>query len=157
MVMERAGAVFLPAAGMCSLSEYHAALTIGSIAGKNSTPIEGFNVSYGSQIPMVDESVSTMAKTANCTTDFSNGHGEDDVGTIAEKVYSLKANYAPPLESNEQFGYYWTTIHYDKRQAMSVCFVTGRNSYIMAIERLDRCSVRLVQDVESSKKSRKNR
>lgn len=155
MVMERAGAVFLPAAGMCSISEYHAALITGSIVDKNSARIEGFNVSYGSQIPMVDECVSTMAKTANCTTDFSNGHGEDDVGTIAEKEFSLKASYAPPLEGDEQIGYYWTTIHYDKRNAMGVCFVTGRSSYIMALERLDRCSVRLVQDVETTKKTRK--
>ena len=155
MVMERAGAVFLPAAGMCSLSEYHAALITGSIVDKNSARIEGFNVGYGSQIPMVDECVSTMAKTSNCSTDFLSAHGEDDVGTIADKEFSRKASYAPPLEGNEQIGYYWTTIHYDKRNAMGVCFVTGRSSYIMALERLDRCSVRLVQDVETAKKTRK--
>ena len=157
LVMERAGAVFLPAAGMCNLTEYHAALATGTIANKNNAPIEGYNVSYGSQIPMLHESVSTMAKTANCTTDFSSGHGEDDVETTADREFSRKANYAPLLEGSDQLGYYWTTIHYDKRQAMGVCFALGRSAYIMPLERLARCAVRLVQDVEPDKKARKKR
>ena len=157
MVMERAGAVFLPAAGVCNMTEYHASLTTGTIAEKISAPIEGYNVSYGSQIPMLHESVSTMAKTANCTTDFTSGHGEDDVETNAEREFGLKTKYAPPLEGNDQLGYYWTTIHYDKRQAMGVCFALGRSAYIMPLERLTRCSVRLVQDVERGKKARKRR
>lgn len=148
-VMERAGAVFLPAAGMCRMAEYTAALAYANNPMKNSAPIEGFNVGYGTQIPMVHESVSTMAKKANCTTDFSSGHGEDDVVTIADNEFYTKANYAPPLEGDEQIGYYWTTIHNDKKTAMGVCFAIGRSGHIMPLERLTRCSVRLVKDVEN--------
>ena len=147
-VMERAGAVFLPAAGMCKMMNYVAALAYASNPIKNSAPIEGYNVGYGTQIPMVHESVSTMAKVANCTTDFTNGHGEDDVATVAENDFATKSNYAPPMEGKEQVGYYWTTIHNDKRNAIGMCFAVGRSAFLMPLERLTRCSVRLVQDVE---------
>ena len=147
-VMERAGAVFLPAAGICMMAGYTAALAYASNPMKNSTPIEGFNVGYGTQIPMVHESVSTMARTANCTTDFTSGHGEDDISTIADIEFTSKSSYAPLLEGDEQLGYYWTTIHNDKRTAMGVCFAIGRSSLIMPVGRLVRCSVRLVKDVE---------
>ena len=147
-VMERAGAVFLPAAGMCKMMNYVAALAYASNPIKNSAPIEGYNVGYGTQIPMVHESVSTMAKVANCTTDFTNGHGDDDVATGAENDFATKSNYAPPMEGKEQVGYYWTTIHNDKRNAIGMCFAVGRSAFLMPLERLTRCSVRLVQDVE---------
>ena len=147
-VMERAGAVFLPAAGMSRMMEYVAALAYAANPFKNNAPIEGFNVGYGTQIPMVHESVSTRAKTANCTTDFSPGHGEDDVSTIADKEFYTKSNYAPLQEGDEQIGYYWTTIHNDKNTAMGMCFAVGRSAFLMPLERLTRCSVRLVQDVE---------
>ena len=147
-VMERAGAVFLPAAGECHFSNYVAALSAGSNPMKNSAPIEGFDVGYGTQIPMMHESVSTMAKTANCTTDFSEGHGPDDIATIAEREFDSKANHAPPIEGKEQIGYYWTTIHGGKRHAIGMCYAIGRSAYLMPLERLHRCSVRLVQDVE---------
>lgn len=148
-VMERAGAVFLPAAGMSRMMEYVAALAYASNPFKNNAPIEGFNVGYGTQIPMVHESVSTRSKTANCTTDFSSGHGEDDIPTIAERDFTTKQNYAPLMEGEEQIGYYWTTIHNDKGTAMGMCFAIGRSAFLMPVERLTRCSVRLVQDVEN--------
>ena len=97
---------------------------------------------------MVHESVSTMSKTANCTTDFSAGHGEDDIITNEDREFYTKSNYAPPMEGNEQLGYYWTTIHNDKRNAIGMCFAVGRSAFLMPLERLTRCSVRLVQDVE---------
>ena len=147
-VMERAGAVFLPAAGMCKMMHYVAALTYATNPFKNSAPIEGFNVGYGTQIPMVHESVSTMAKVANTSEGFAEGHGYDDVATVAETDFAQKSNYAPPMEGNEQLGYYWTTIHNDKRTAMGMCFAVGRSAFLLPLERLTRCSVRLVLDVE---------
>ena len=98
---------------------------------------------------MVHESVSTMAKVANCTTDFTDGHGDDDIMTIAEMDFAIKSSNAPLIEGNEQIGYYWTTIHSDKRNAMGMCFAVGWSAYIMPLERLTRCSVRLVQDVKA--------
>ncbi len=147
-VMERAGAVFLPAAGECHFSNYTAALANATNPFKYSGSIEGFNVGYGTQIPMVHESVSSMTKTSNCTTDFSAGHGPDDIVTVAESDFISKANYAPPIEGKEQIGYYWTTIHEGKQHAMGMCFAIGRSAVLMPLERLVRCSVRLVQDVE---------
>ena len=148
-VMERAGAVFLPAAGMCKMMNYVAGVPYASNPFKNNAPIEGLTVGYGTQIPMVHESVSTMAKVANCTTDFTDGHGDDDIMTIAEMDFAIKSSNAPLIEGDEQIGYYWTTIHSDKRNAMGMCFAVGWSAYIMPLERLTRCSVRLVQDVKA--------
>lgn len=148
-VMERAGAVFLPAAGMCKMMNYVAGVPYASNPFKNNAPIEGLTVGYGTQIPMVHESVSTMAKVANCTTDFTDGHGDDDIMTIAEMDFAIKSSNTPLIEGDEQIGYYWTTIHSDKRNAMGMCFAVGWSAYIMPLERLTRCSVRLVQDVKA--------
>ena len=137
LAMERAGAVFLPAAGMCNLSEYIAALAVATVPDKYSGPIEGFNVGYCTQIPQVHESVSTIP----------DGRGPGTI-TLAEREWARKITYAPPIEGDEQLGYYWTTIHYNKQGALGVCFALGRSAYIMPLERLTRCSVRLVQDEE---------
>ena len=140
-VMERAGAVFLPSAGTCHMARY----VIGMESGGAGLPIEGVEISFGSRRPMFHESISTMPKEGG------------DVLTIAEQDFNMKRAYREPQQDNHQLGYYWTTIHHDERSAFGLTFAVGMHAHILPLERLTRCSVRLVQDVETPQDIKKGR
>lgn len=143
-VLEYAGAVFLPAAGTCYMGNYYSGMVNLEMLSKMGG-VEGVDVSFGNRIPMVHEAVSEPAATAG-----------SDVLTIAEQEYLDKIQYShfrPNMnEGDEQIGYYWSTIHYDKRNAMAMTFAIGRQAYMIPVERLVKCAVRLVQDVADDKK-----
>ena len=132
-VMERAGAVFLPAAGYGNMRKYTAAQPIES-----ETLIEGVNVAYGTLMPEHHEDIRKKADDA----------GTPMPETLAEKDFFKRALYRPALESEYGIGAYWTTTHYDKSNAMSVYFTFGQAAFIRTMQRTCRCSVRLVKDVE---------
>jgi hypothetical protein len=82
--------------------------------------------------------------------------GESDPPSIAEIEFQEKTQYREPEEDDHQLGYYWTSIHNDERTAFGLLFVLDMNAVIAPVERLTRCSVRLVQDLEQpQKKDRK--
>ena len=131
-LMERMGAVFLPAAGVCHFQIYHQAQTI--------TPedmIEGINVPYGTEMPQTAWPVSKPF--TDC----------DEVINHAQEDFYRKCNFREGVEGSDKYGYYWTTIHYDKQQAYCLYFVVGMDAYLYPIYRSQRCAVRLVKDVET--------
>lgn len=138
---ERGGAVFLPTAGVCHMARY----TIGlEKTARQGMPIEGVEVSFGSLRPKTHAPVSKM------------NTGESDPPSIAEIEFQEKTQYREPEEDDHQLGYYWTSIHNDERTAFGLLFVLDMNAVIAPVERLTRCSVRLVQDLEQpQKKGRK--
>ena len=142
-IMEYAGAVFLPAAGTCSMGGYHEGI-INLEMEADMGGVEGVDVSFGNRIPMVHEAVSEMAKEAD---------GGSGIFTIADMEFYDKTSFSQHrrnLEGPERIGYYWSTVHYDKRNAMAMAFAVGRSAAIIPVERLVRCSVRLVQDAEAN-------
>jgi hypothetical protein len=142
-VMERAGAVFLPSAGTCHMARY----VLGLESGGAGLPIEGVEISFGSLRPMTHEKVSEPAKNS----------GGDPL-TIAEQEFQMKRSYREPQQDEHQLGYYWTTVQHDERSAFALTFAVGVHAHILPLERLTRCSVRLVQDeVQQQPKSKKGR
>ena len=171
-ILERAGAVFLPAAGVCHFADYIAGLTRQSMLTERSQPIEGFDVGYGQMIPMVTLPVYSKAPTnsgasenANMGSGGSTGgavvfdgfastpssinYGNEDILAPHQKEFIAKSHHRSPIETDYGIGYYWTTIHYDKHNAYSFAFAISRLTYLMPIQRLTRCSVRLVQDTKT--------
>lgn len=146
-ILEYAGAVFLPAAGTCYLSSYYQGMVNLQMIAKMGG-VEGVDISYGNTIPMV------LVPASEKTTTI-------DPGFMHEKRYMEKVvySYSRPneLEGDEHIGYYWSTVHYDKKNAMALTFAIGRHSVIQPLERLTRCSVRLVQDVAPDQPKSKNK
>ena len=88
-----------------------------------------------------------LAESVHCG-DYGTSHidGETPGGIRQKREWAKKFAYRQPYEWNEGLGYYWTTIQYDKRNAMGYCFRFGDLGFILPLERLTRLSVRLVQD-----------
>lgn len=142
--MERAGAVFLPAAGYCHINTYRLGKELSG-----ETPIEGYNVPFNSLMPEHAEPIQMGAQVAS----------EDDMGPIthAQRRFMNNAQFRPALESDVQYGRYWTTIHYGDRQAMAITFSLDNDFYAVAEERAYRMSVRLVQDIAPDKPAKRER
>ena len=142
-VMERAGAVFLPSAGTCHMARY----VLGLESGGAGLPIEGVEISFGSLRPMTHEKVSEPT-----------WNSDGDPLPIAEQEFQMKRSYREPQQDEHQLGYYWTTVQHDERSAFALTFAVGVHAHILPLERLTRCSVRLVQDeVQQQPKSKKGR
>lgn len=127
-IMERAGAVFLPCAGYSKIADYHYGNKV-----EGEIPIEGFNTGFGILVPESMRPASAKAPT------------DEDLIQPSQREFIKKCNYRPSREEGA-LGYYWTTIHYEKKYAMGFCFDYGSWGYILPLERLTRLSVRLVQD-----------
>lgn len=143
LLFEHVGAVFLPCAGYAKLASYH----YGS-ATEDEIQLEGVNVGYGMLPPHTMRSASAMAPQVDVEARSANDGSEEGMGfdeQPSQQEFARKASYRP---SNEEgaLGYYWTTIHYEKKYAMGYCFRYGSRGYILPLERLTRLSVRLVQD-----------
>lgn len=143
-VMERAGAVFLPSAGTCHMARY----VLGVESGGGGLPIEGVEISFGKLRPQTHEPVNDLSPI------FRRDPGSG-LPSLAEMEFFMKRSYREPQEDDHQLGYYWTTIHHDERSAFGLTFAVGMHAHILPLERLTRCSVRLVQDVEQPTKATK--
>jgi formylglycine-generating enzyme required for sulfatase activity len=152
--IEREGAVFLPCAGYAKLNNYY-------YGAPQTAEMEvvGINTGFADRAETAAP-VSQMAEQANgggdhtylaesvhCG-DYGTSHidGETPGGIRQKREWAKKFAYRQPYEWNEGLGYYWTTIQYDKRNAMGYCFRFGDLGFILPLERLTRLSVRLVQD-----------
>lgn len=145
--MERAGAVFLPAGGFCRMNTYQLGEKLDG-----EVPIEGYNVPFNTLMPEHAEPIDMAAESAGKTI-FDPATGlMEECKTKIQKEYLLKAWYRPAMESSTHLGRYWTTIHYGDRQAMALSFSLESGFYVVPEERVNRMSVRLVQDVEKVNK-----
>lgn len=132
--MERAGAVFLPAAGFCNFQKYTAAEPItGEIQ------IEGVNCAYGSLVPQFSTPIDEFAST--------DDDSDDSPNLRIRREYIQRANYREAIESNLSIGCYWTSTHYNDKMAMVLYFIFDKSDYIFNMDRATRCSVRLVKDI----------
>lgn len=136
-VLERAGAVFLPAAGGMLFQKYIAAVPIHTIENVE-IPIEGYNIPYNKLMPRVLEPVNNLSPIfSRPLQDLFNW----------EIDFIQKVQYREVLESNIPIGYYWTSIHYDAENAYTMYFDLEQHYYLSVFDRANRCSVRLVRDV----------
>jgi ABC-type Na+ efflux pump permease subunit len=120
---------------------------LGLESGGTGLPIEGVEISFGSLRPMTHEKVSEPT--------WNSG---GDPLTIAEQEFQMKRSYREPQQDEHQLGYYWTTVQHDERSAFALTFAVGVHAHILPLDRLTRCSVRLVQDeVQQQPKSKKGR
>ncbi|MBR6991415.1 MAG: formylglycine-generating enzyme family protein [Bacteroidales bacterium] len=152
--IEREGAVFLPCAGYAKLNNYYY-----GVPQTAEMEVVGINTGFADRAETAAP-VSLMAEQANGGVDHTNpaegvhygdygtSHidGETPGGIRQKREWAKKFAYRQPYEWNEGLGYYWTTIQYDKRNAMGYCFRFGDLGFILPLERLTRLSVRLVQD-----------
>ena len=130
-LMEANGAVFLPCAGYAKMNVYHVGIPL-----QQEDLIEGFNVGYGVLVPQTSEPVSAKAQ----------GAGGANLAPM-EQEYGRKCKFRPAVEDDFQsLGYYWTTVHWTKSDALGFCFAFGNFGYIMPLERMTRLSVRLVRN-----------
>lgn len=144
-LMERAGAVFLPMAGICHFQSYTAALPL-QVPENNTILIEGINTAYGTLMPQSSRSVQQSAETAEI--DPETGRTiSGSTSTNAEREFWKKVFYKEPVESDRLVGHYWTTTHYDEKNALKVSIILGYSAYIQPDQRSARCSVRLVTDI----------
>lgn len=144
-LIERAGAVFLPAAGYCSGGKY----TINSSMTINSAAHQDF-IDPTYHIPLFSLSDNILDPAPNHLPASVGGGNADlpDIPTPSEMEFWFKVNPPKDIALNDMIGYYWTSIHFDKTSAMAYCFKSRFGGFIRPLSRNTRAAVRLIKDVE---------
>lgn len=146
--MEGAGAVFLPSAGRCHMGNYF----IGFEPIDAMTEVEGVDVAMGSYRESYVYRKSAAVNLSKADDDESFGLPRTDWYGGVNNIDEVKLKYASGFRNNvsgyynKHFGFYWTTIHYDRRNAMMLTFSIDGSAFLGPSERLTKGSVRLVKD-----------
>lgn len=143
-LIERAGAVFLPTAGYCNGGVYRDQLEVPSPGSAVQSALSEY--AHFQVIPVSESLLDPTPHTSYPVSAPAPNAGGPPILTVADLEFYSRASAPATIGTQTTIGYYWTSIHYDRRSAVAYLFYSDHGGYLCPVLRNCRLAVRLVAD-----------